>query len=51
MSAQEVWGWEAYAERCIEIACQTRDTVVKEKLIEMAQRCMHMAMDEEDAYA
>ena len=39
--------WEAYAERCIQIACQTRDTVIKEKLIEMARRCVNMAAEEE----
>ena len=44
MPSQE---WEEYAERCIEIARQTRDTIIREKLIEMAQRWMGKAVMEE----
>jgi hypothetical protein len=40
--------WEEYAEQCIEIACQTRDAIIREKLIEMAQRWMGKAMEEEE---
>ena len=47
MPSQE---WEEYAERCIEIARQTRDTIIREKLIEMAQRWMgKAAMEEKEA--
>ena len=46
MPAQEM---EAYAARCIEIASQSTDPFVQRRLIEMAQRWMGMAMDEEDA--
>jgi hypothetical protein len=45
MPAQEM---EAYAARCIEIASQSTDPFVQRRLIEMAQRWMGWAMDEED---
>jgi hypothetical protein len=45
MPAQKM---EAYAARAIEIASQSTDPIIQEILIEMAQRWMAMAMDEED---
>ena len=45
MPAQD---WEAYAARAIEIASQSTDPFIRERLIEMAQRWMARAMDEED---
>ena len=39
---------EAYAARAIEIASQSTDPFIRERLIEMAQRWIGMAMEEED---
>jgi hypothetical protein len=45
MPAQEM---EAYAVQCIEIASQSTDTFIQQRLIAMAQRWMGMALDDED---